>query len=108
MSVLQTLTKIAKALLPRDGSTRERSIQVHHRIEGAIESVDAARWLITVRRALEQNAKGVLHVSEKCKITLHGEKVRFDHFNLYDHVWVVFNKDEQTNRLEALDIEVIS
>lgn len=107
MSVLKTLTSIARAFIPhRDGSTRERSVKVYNRIEGTVESIDAGQRMITVRKAREKSTQRLFHVAAQCKITQQGQVVRLDNVNLYDHVWVVFNKIG--NKLEALDIEVVS
>lgn len=108
MSVLQSLTSIAKALLPRNGSTRERAIKVHTRIEGTIEEIDIAKRLITVRKAREVSSRRQFVVPPTCKIMQQSESITLEHLNLYDHVWVVFSKSKLNNSLEALDIEVIS
>lgn len=108
MSVLKTLTSIALAIFPRNGSTKERAIKVHSRIEGTIEEIDPLQRLITIRKAREQTTRRIFQVPAQCKITHHGEVVRFEHMNLFDHVWVVFNKGQKEDTLVALDVEIVS
>ena len=106
MSVLQTLTNFARALLPWDHSTRERTVKVCYRIEGSIEAVDKLKRTILVRKAREANSQRLMHVSANCKITQMGQALRLEHLHLYDHVWVIFNNNNGQH--EAVDIEVMS
>lgn len=107
MSVLKTLTSIGRALLRRDGSTRERSVKVCHRIEGSVENIDIAQRCITVRIARESSARRLIQVPETARISQQGQQLRLEHVNLYDHVWVVFSKNPANQSLEAVDIELI-
>lgn len=106
MSVLQTITDFARALLPWDRSTRERAVKVCYRIEGSIEAVDKLKRTILVRKAREASSQRHIHVGANCKITQMGQALRLEHLHLYDHVWVIFNKIN--SQLEAVDIEVMS